>query len=430
MLLAVTCLTVTWGSLLSTIAAKKALPGSASAAVKAKQPKRKRLMMVALFVAMHTCQRLTLRPISAFTMSELHEGLQEQARRTFESPDLDLNESGVEEWSVLFRAGGPWHGGPANMTWKSQALPATCGGKSFLLHLGAFESALGGNGEHLVIPVADDTTDWRGAVLERIRALDSRLVPIAASLPCLLNGKEVGPSCSPVQLQDLILRLRPLGLLGGAPKVKKTDKTRDVDQMDKPELMAYAKDVLGVETRRSGSDGKKTLWRAVADVKQDCKAAQARLCQPEAENNPGPSSSSHMLTACAGEATATVPNVDENAKAVVDKPTAAQQKAVRAKAVEQSLGDKLRESASEDRDGIRKAASKLGIKQYGKTSTQLQSRIKDATAGQQTLTFKKSADPKRASDTAGQSDASLRQFQTAPGSASASKDTQQKIIGQ
>ena len=202
------------GESAETMAAKKALPGSASARIKGK-----RLMMVALLMAMHTCQRLT--SISAFTMSELHEGLQEQARRNFESPDLDLNESGVEEWSVLFRAGGPWHGGPANMTWKSQALPATCERKCFLLHLGAFESALGGNGGHLVIPVAADSTDWRGAVLERIRALDNRLVPVVASLPCLLNGKELGPSCSPVLLQDLTVRLRPLGLRGGAPKGNK-----------------------------------------------------------------------------------------------------------------------------------------------------------------------------------------------------------------
>ena len=31
-------------------------------------------------------------------------------------------------------------------------------------------------------------------------------------------------------------------------------------------------------------DGKKRLDRAVLDVKQDCKAPQARLCQPSQEN--------------------------------------------------------------------------------------------------------------------------------------------------
>ena len=379
-------------------------------------------MMFALLMGMHTCQRLTLLSSSAFTVGELHEGLQEQARRNFESADLDLNDSGAEGWSVLFRAGGPWHGGPANMTWKSQALPATCERKCFLLHLGAFESALGGNGGHLVIPVAADSTDWRGAVLERIRALDYRLVPVVDSLPCLLNGKELGPSCSPVLLQDLTVRLRPLGLRGGAPKGKKKVVTKDVDQMEKPELMAYAKDVLGVETRRVGSNGKKTLWRKVGEVNQDCKAAQARLCQPQAENDSTPGSASSLPTtgsvSSSSSHTMPAPNVDETAKPVVDEPMAAEQKAVQAKAIDQSLGDKLRKSASEKQDGIRKAASKVGIKQFGQTCAQIQSRLEDATKGQQTLIFKESANSKCARDTAGQSDAS--HVPPAPGSASAS----------
>ena len=181
--------------------------------------------------------------------------------------------------------------------------------------------------------------------------------------------------------------------------------------MEKPELMAYAKDVLGVETRRVVSDGKKSLWRKVAEVKQDCKAAQARLCQPEAENNPrlsSASSSGHTLPAYAGGAAATVPNVNENAKPVVDKPMAAEQKAVQAKAIDQSLGDKLRKSAPENQDGIRKAAVKVGVKRSskGQTCAQLQSRVKDATRGQQPLIFKKSANPQCARDTAGQSVAS------------------------
>ena len=79
------------------------------------------------------------------------------------------------------------------------------------------------------------------------------------------------------------MRLRAVGLLGGAPKARKIDKGKNVDEMEKPELMAYAKDVLGVETRRGGVNGKKNLWRTVSDVKNDCKKVQARLGQPEME---------------------------------------------------------------------------------------------------------------------------------------------------
>ena len=49
--------------------------------------------------------------------------------------------------------------------------------------------------------------------------------------------------------------------------------------MKKDDLMRYARE-LGVETRQAGPDGKKKNRRAVGDVKKDCKAAQARLCQP------------------------------------------------------------------------------------------------------------------------------------------------------
>ena len=56
--------------------------------------------------------------------------------------------------------------------------------------------------------------------------------------------------------------------------------------MKKYDLMRYANNVLGVETRQAGPDGKKNRYRAVEDVKQDCKAAQARLCQPPQENEP------------------------------------------------------------------------------------------------------------------------------------------------
>ena len=75
-----------------------------------------------------------------------------------------------------------------------------------------------------------------------------------------------------------------LGLLGGAPKAPDVDETRDVDKMNKVELMKYANDMLGVHTRRAGPDGKTNLYRAVSDVKHDCKAVQSRLCQASQEN--------------------------------------------------------------------------------------------------------------------------------------------------
>ena len=37
------------------------------------------------------------------------------------------------------------------------------------------------------------------------------------------------------------MRWRSLGLLGGAPKAQEDDKTKDVDEMGKFELMPYAK---------------------------------------------------------------------------------------------------------------------------------------------------------------------------------------------
>ena len=71
------------------------------------------------------------------------------------------------------------------------------------------------------------------------------------------------------------------GLLGGGPKVKDVDVAKDVDTMNKEELMHYAKSALDVEIRQAGPDGKKNRYRAVDDVKKDCKAVQARLCQPQ-----------------------------------------------------------------------------------------------------------------------------------------------------
>ena len=84
-------------------------------------------------------------------------------------------------------------------------------------------------------------------------AVDSRLVPLVASMRCTLNGKEMGTAFSG---KDVTLRWRSLGLLGGAPKAQEDDKTKDVDEMKKDELMRYAKNVLGVETRTVGPSGK------------------------------------------------------------------------------------------------------------------------------------------------------------------------------
>ena len=57
---------------------------------------------------------------------------------------------------------------------------------------------------------------------------------------------------------------------------------KDVEKMKKDELnqlMQFAKDVLGVETREAGPDGKKNRWRKVECVKEDCRAEQNRLRQ-------------------------------------------------------------------------------------------------------------------------------------------------------
>ena len=110
-----------------TMVPQKAIPSSAGCFAKAKSAKAKRLMVIAVGAIAHTCLCLSLLSISTFTMNGLHGGFKEQARRNFESSDGGLNESAAQDWGVLFRAGGRWHGEPANVTWKAQALPATCG---------------------------------------------------------------------------------------------------------------------------------------------------------------------------------------------------------------------------------------------------------------------------------------------------------------
>ena len=87
-----------------------------------------------------------------------------------------------------------------------------------LLDLGAFADALVGGGQHLVVPMADDTSDWRTAVLKRVRAVRPSLVPFVVSMRRTLNGKEVGAVYKPKDLKEATLRWRSPGLLGGAPK--------------------------------------------------------------------------------------------------------------------------------------------------------------------------------------------------------------------
>ena len=53
----------------------------------------------------------------------------------------------------------------------------------------------------------------------------------------------------------------------------------NVEDMRKDELMPYARDVLGIETRKMGRDGKKNLWHTLIEVRGDCKNKEARLCQ-------------------------------------------------------------------------------------------------------------------------------------------------------
>ena len=69
-----------------------------------------------------------------------------------------------------------------------------------------------------MIPMTDDTSDWRAAVLERVRAVHPSLVPLVASMRCTLNGKEAGAVCRPEDLEDATLRWRLVGLLGEPPR--------------------------------------------------------------------------------------------------------------------------------------------------------------------------------------------------------------------
>ena len=73
----------------------------------------------------------------------------------------------------------------------------------FFLHVGALADAFDGCGQHLVIPITDDTgnaCDWRAAALQRVRAAHPSLMPLLMRLRCTLNGKEVGAVCRPGDL--------------------------------------------------------------------------------------------------------------------------------------------------------------------------------------------------------------------------------------
>ena len=126
-----------------------------------------------------------------------------------------------------------------------------------------------------------------------------------------------------------------------------------VDTLKNDDLMGYAKE-LGVETRQAGPNGEKTHWRAVVDVKKDCKAAQAWLCQPSQENEPIEAS----VEASSSSRAAPLPAPE------------------RAPSVEGGVDNKY---------AVRHAALNLGPNQRGYTKAELEAKLKDATSGQQTL---------------------------------------------
>ena len=115
--------------------------------------------------------------------------------------------------------------------------------------------------------------------------------------------------------------------LGVAPAVQGADKTKDVGNMKKVELMKYAKNVLGVETRRRGDDGKENLFRLVEDARQDCKAVQPRQRQasPGNQESEAPaevSSSSHEAPPLAPERAQSAPSALTIATRLGGKPVA------------------------------------------------------------------------------------------------------------
>ena len=85
-----------------TMVPKKVTPGSASGVSTAKPAKAKRFMVMVVAAIVSVCHTLAPSSLSIVTTSELHDRLQEQAKRNFDASALGLNESGVEGWGDLF----------------------------------------------------------------------------------------------------------------------------------------------------------------------------------------------------------------------------------------------------------------------------------------------------------------------------------------
>ena len=202
---------------------------------------------------------------------------------------------------------------------------------------------------------------------------------------------------------------------------KKNLKAKELEQMGRLELMTYARDVLGVETRRVGANRKKTLWRPLPLVRDECKAKLAGLCQPKvpdvedtagptvAGTNAGETTEQHSAKQCRAKSGARIEQKD---------PINANTEAPLMKKQRTTQTDSPRTIA-------RKEASKLGIKHHGKLASELASRIADANTGQLTLqAWRRSTGPNASS----KEPVALTQFrslpdtpekQLAPGSASA-----------
>ena len=82
--------------------------------------------------------------VTSYCISDVHKFHREHARIQFNSGYEDLNASGAQEWSVLFRAARWSHGCSVNASSRRQALPAKRGRACFLLQLGAYGDALVG----------------------------------------------------------------------------------------------------------------------------------------------------------------------------------------------------------------------------------------------------------------------------------------------
>ena len=75
--------------------------------------------------------------VTSYCISDVHKFHREHARVQFISGYEDLNATGVQEWSVLFRAARWSHGCSVNASSRRQALPAKRGRSCFLLQRAA-----------------------------------------------------------------------------------------------------------------------------------------------------------------------------------------------------------------------------------------------------------------------------------------------------